>query len=221
MTQREALWDEDFDYLFGDRDVRWWDNETVAKPIPAADDYRLNHRQTDRNGDAAPAAGRISSQLSSIGSWTPSTQQHRRRPSLDARQTRMTIIALVATAVVVVAALLVWRLSIGSDENDSTTDVTPTTTQPTLSSAAPTPSTSPMPPLPPPPPPPPPPQPDAPTPAIPRQNQNSWPRSTAPTQNDGPRIDVTRAPMSVAPKPVTPPKTATPGGNGGGHRGFF
>jgi hypothetical protein len=34
VTQREALWDEDFDYLFGDLEGgNWWDNDgKVAEP---------------------------------------------------------------------------------------------------------------------------------------------------------------------------------------------
>jgi hypothetical protein len=198
------IWEEDFDYIFGDHDDRWWNGVAVAEPAPAVESYsRPNQRETTRNGDEAPVTGPISTQqLSSIGSWTPSTLEHRRRRSLDAKQTRMMVLALVTTAVVVSSAVLVWRLSAGGDENDSTAEVTATSAQPTPSSVAPPPS--------PPPPPPPPPEPAAP-PVAPRQNP--WPRpNDDPTRNDGPRINVTRTPLSVAPKPMKPPNTATPGG---------
>ena len=46
------------------------------------------------------------------------------------------------------------------------------------------------------------------------------PRTATPQETDKPRIDVTRAPMSVAPEPRTPPKTATPGGNSGNGGGW-
>lgn len=205
MIRREALWDEDFDYLFGDRDVHWWDGD-VAEPAVAGDVRVLERRETARydvpSGPRGDGAGRASSQLSSIRSWTPSAQP-RRRPSVDARQTRITIIAVVATAVVVLAALLIWRLSTGGAEDAPAPEVTPSSTQPTLSSGAPTPSAPPMPPpLPPPPPP-------------PADQGPRW----QPTYQQEPkpeigvtRTPVTRMPLSVAPKPVTPPKTATPGG---------
>lgn len=228
MTQqREALWDEDFDYLFDDR---WWDVDTGAEPTagPAQDfvpDRSENPYDDDvRADDHTVSAGRISTQLPSIESWTTPSTRRRHRPRWSASQTRAVIIALVVTAVVGAATLLVWRLSTGNTDDDQpTSNVTPTSNQPTLSVApttTPTASRAPAPPPPLPPPPPPPPDPAA-SAAIPRQPQNSRPRYNTPPQNDdGPRINVTRAPMSVAPKPVTPPKTATPGENGGRRGGF-
>lgn len=94
----------------------------------------------------------------------------------------------------------------------------PSTAQPTAVSA---PRQSPVPPPPPPLPPPPPP----PTNSAP-QRQYSEPRYSAPSPTQKPRIDVTRAPMSVAPvpKPVPGSNSSTPGDapdGGGRRRGCF
>ena len=54
----------------------------------------------------------------------------------------------------------------------------------------------------------------------PRGGYRPGPRTVIPQETDKPRIDVTRAPMSVAPEPRTPPKTAAPGGNSGNGGGW-
>jgi hypothetical protein len=95
----------------------------------------------------------------------------------------------------------------------------PTKPAPTAVSAS---KPAPPPPAPPHPPPPPPPEP---TKSVP-QRQYSEPRYSPPSPTSKPRVDVTRAPMSVAPvpKPVPGSNSSTPGDapdKGGRRRGCF
>ena len=76
------------------------------------------------------------------------------------------------------------------------------------------------PPPPPPPAPPPPPSAEQISPPSGGGGYRPRPRTATPQETDKPRIDVTRAPMSVAPEPRTPPKTAAPGGNSGNGGGW-
>ena len=75
-------------------------------------------------------------------------------------------------------------------------------------------------PPPPPPAPPPPPSAEQISPPSGGGGYRPRPRTATPQETDKPRIDVTRAPMSVAPEPRTPPKTAAPGGNSGNGGGW-
>jgi hypothetical protein len=127
---------------------------------------------------------------------------------------------VIVLAVAAVAALLGWgglALLRGPDAA-----VEPTTVAPAPSNSPSAPSTIqptqasvPVPPPAPPPPPPPPPPPEQVSPGPGYTGSNQWPRSSSPSQSQsGPQLNVTRAPMSVAPTaPRQGPKTnsATPG----------
>jgi hypothetical protein len=123
--------------------------------------------------------------------------------------------AAVALVAAIIAAVVCggW-LAFRSPEStaDQTTEA-PTSAPPAPSTAPPTaasaPRPAPLPLLPPPPPPPPPPA--DPTYSAPQRQYS--PRYSEPTPTQKPRIDVTRAPMSVAPvpKPVPGSDSATPG----------
>lgn len=124
---------------------------------------------------------------------------------------------VIVLAVAAVAALLGWgglALLRGPDAAVEPTTVVPSpSNSPSApSTIAPTQASVPVPP-PAPPPPPPPPEQVSPGPGYTGSNQ--WPRSSSPSQSrSGPQINVTRAPMSVAPTaPRQGPKTnsATPG----------
>jgi len=65
-------------------------------------------------------------------------------------------------------------------------------------------------------PPPPPPPPAEPPPAAPEQQPRYYPRYSEPSQQKPPQVDVTRAPISVAPSIKQAPATANPGRNKGG-----
>jgi hypothetical protein len=135
-------------------------------------------------------------------------------------------------AAAVVAAVLVatvggsWLLLRNTDTAVQPSSIeAPTTAAPTSTTAAPTAVSAPQPP-PAPPPPPPAPPPQAERTYSPSQRQYS-PRYSEPTQDQKPRIDVTRAPMSVAPvpKPVPGSRSNTPGDapdrDSGRRRGCF
>ena len=127
------------------------------------------------------------------------------------RTKRGLIVLLGVIAVVLVLALLPLLLrSPGPDAptNTPSTEPTPSSVQPTSTSGAPELTSQPAPP--PPPPPPPPPAQDAPVyrPQYPSSGGGSGSRAPKP------EIGVTRAPISVAPKPVTPPTSAEVGKHG-------
>lgn len=144
------------------------------------------------------------------------------------RTKRGLIVLIAVLAVAVVLAIIPMLLRTPGPGSREPAHVTPTTEQapssvaPTTGATAPTLTSQPArPPAPPPPPasppPPPPPAQDAPV-YVP---QYQAPRGGSAPEADGPQIGVTRAPISVAPKPVTPPSTAevgVDGGNGNWHR---
>jgi hypothetical protein len=142
------------------------------------------------------------------------------RPLPTRRSKPALIVFGVAVAAGVVATLVLLLRGPADDQPATVPSVTPS------SSAAPPPDSPPAldggEPIqsPPAPVPPPPSSAEQITPA-PDRSYPYYPRSKQPSETSGPRIDVTRAPMSVAPKPVTPPKTATPGQGPGPHGGFF
>ena len=135
---------------------------------------------------------------------------------------KLVLLGIGLTAAVTSLVVLFWPTSSPAPQD------TGTTTAPAPSpSASPTPtqSASLQPPAPaelppgaglPPPPPPPPPEPP---PAPPQQQQPQYyPRYNEPTEQKKPQVDVTRAPISVAPSIKQTPTQATPGRNkdGGG-----
>lgn len=125
--------------------------------------------------------------------------------------------AAALAAVVVVAVLcggwLVLR-SPSTTAEQSTVDA-PTSVPPAPTTAPPTAVSAPIPPPapPPPPPPPPPPQADAPVYSGPQRQYSEPRRSSPPSQEQKPRTDVTRAPISVAPvpRPVQGSNSGAPG----------
>jgi hypothetical protein len=139
------------------------------------------------------------------------------QPWYRTRRGLVVLIAVVAVAVVLSIIPLFMRNP--APDTDESTNVPPTSAEPAPSSAPqtsnsiaptltsqPAPPPSPPPPAPPPPPPPPA-QDDAPT--YPREYPA--PRGGSSPKPAKPDIDVTRAPISVAPKPVTPPTSAEVG----------
>ena len=123
-------------------------------------------------------------------------------------------------AVVLVAAVIAavvcggWLAFRSPDSTAEQSTEAPTSAPPESSTAAPTAASAPNPapaPPPPPPAPPPPPPPAEPTYSAPQRQYS--PRYTEPTPAQKPRVDVTRAPMSVAPvpKPVPGSDSAIPG----------
>jgi hypothetical protein len=125
--------------------------------------------------------------------------------------------AAAVLAAVVIAALmgggwLIFR-SPGTAAEQSSPEAPPSA-PPAPSTAAPTAVSAPLPkPAPPPPPPPPPPAPPAPEPTYSAPQRQYQPRYSEPSPTQKPRVDVTRAPMSVAPvpKPVPGSDSSTPG----------
>jgi hypothetical protein len=127
------------------------------------------------------------------------------------------LIAVIAVVVVLsIVPMLLRNPSPSSDESTNTPPTTagpaPTSTEPTSNTVAPTLTSQPASP----PPPPPPPPPASPLPALDAPvyvPQYQAPRggSSEPAKPD---IDVTRAPISVSPKPVTPPDSPRTGGGG-------
>jgi len=151
------------------------------------------------------------------------------RPVLEPRppwyRTRPAAIAILAAAAA--GGLTIVVLAVGgpaADEQDPP-GITPSrpsvaSVEPAPSATAPPPSAvAPPPPLPPPAPPPPP-SAEQISPPSGGGGHRPRPRTATPQETDKPRIDVTRAPLSVAPEPRTPPKTATPGGNSGNGGGW-
>ena len=135
-------------------------------------------------------------------------------------RTRRAAAAFAGAAAAIVAVGILLAAHTPSDRHQQPTIVAPqvSTTQPTPHTTAQTSMSTPPPPpaAPPPPPPPAPPPQDAPAPTW----RNSVPRQTTPSDDEPPRINVSRPPISVAPKPVTPPVTAAPGQNRRGGWGW-
>lgn len=190
----------------------------AEKPLEAA-----------REVDPAPAppARRVST--ATVNTWTvngqlrasdTSTLTFRSPPApwYRTKQARITLVAVAAAAVVVPIVLLAWPDSSSTGPAPSTSVAPqPSPTQPALSSVPPTPINLP-PPLPPPPPPPPAPPPED-TGSAPTYNEPYWTRP-APEPTQKPNVDVTRAPISVAPVPRRPPKVDTGDSNAPGCAGW-
>ena len=121
--------------------------------------------------------------------------------------------AAVLVAAVIAAVLCGgWLVFRSPNTNAEQSNEAPTSAPPAPSKAAPTAVSAPKPPPAPPPPPPPPPPPSAePTYSAPQRQYS--PRYSEPTTAEKPRVDVTRAPMSVAPvpKPVPGSDSSIPG----------
>jgi hypothetical protein len=235
MRHHEAPWDEDFDYLLGESESRdWWGETAAVEPDEPAPQLRPNDqhwRDLDDQGrdvDGGPSTGGVdrhtefrtptSGAVAALGfDARDVTPRHRPLPT---RRSKPALIGLgIAVAAVLVAGLVLLLRGPADDQPTTVPSVTPS------SSAAPPPASpttlnggepiqSPPAPVPPPS------SAEQITPA-PDRSYPYYPRSTQPSATSGPRIDVTRAPMSVAPKPVSPPKTATPGQGPGPHGGFF
>ena len=148
------------------------------------------------------------------GAWSPVLE-----PRPPWYRTRPAAIALIAAAA---AGLTIVVLAVGSHAADEQDPPGITPSRPSVASVEPAPSAT-APPsavAPPPPPPPPPPSAEQISPPSGGGGYRPRPRTATPQETDKPRIDVTRAPMSVAPEPRTPPKTAAPGGNSGNGGGW-
>jgi hypothetical protein len=176
------------------RDYRWVerDDDVVAPPAQP-----LSARPVAETGYLRP-------ELDFAKSDYGTQQWYRTKPAAAV------LAAALVAAVLCGGGWLVFR-SPGTTAQESQTN-TPTSAAPSPSNAAPTVLSAPRPiPKPAPPPPPPPPPPAEPTYSAPQRQYQ--PRYSEPTPAQKPRIDVTRAPMSVAPmpKPVPGSDSATPG----------
>jgi hypothetical protein len=239
MRQREAPWDEDFDYLFDESESRaWWEGATAvaeaapAQPLAPEPGRNGRHRTDDAEGVGPltvepsisethrPVQSRsprpLAPAIPTFDAWAKAPK----RRTLPQPKRRLVLIALAAAAGAVVVAILMLLLRSPSDDQPPAPSSVLPSSAPSASPSAPS---APAPDLsggvPIEAPPPPPPTAEQITPA-PHGSYPYHPRSSQPSEDTGPQIDVTRAPMSVAPKPVTPPKTATPG-QGTPHHGFF
>ena len=166
------------------------------------------------NQDLPPIGAPISAYFQPLPQriWTA---DYRPRPWY---RTKRAAAAFAATPAAIIAVGILVVTHTSSNASGDSIGVAP---QATTSLAAPhttppTPMSSPAPPPPPPPAPPPPPPPAPPQVAPAPTWRGSGPRQTAPAADQPPQINVTRAPISVAPKPVTPPVTAAPGQHNGG-----
>ena len=185
-------------------DTNWWDGDGEDALWDAAESDPPAHAPL-RAVNAADT-----------GTWRPVLEP--RPPWYRARPAAIALIAAAA------ASLTIVVLAVGSPAADEQDPPGITPSRPSVASVEPVPSST-APPSAVAPPPLPPPSP-SPPPSVEQISPPSGgggyrprPRTATPQETDKPRIDVTRAPMSVAPEPRTPPKTAAPGGNsrnGGG-----
>ncbi|MGO4444907.1 hypothetical protein AB4Z42_16255 [Mycobacterium sp. 2YAF39] len=251
MAESVALWGRDIDESTAEPDgahVTDGQHDPNTAPIPVVSDdsggydpqgdYNVQFVDFDEPGGyVKDQSSYLEETVEPVASAEPVID---RRPSAGSTltfkparapwyRTRRGLIVLIAViAVAVVLAIIPMLLRTPGPSSEEPANVTPTTEQvpssvapttggtaPTLTSQPARPSAPPPPPASPPPPPPPPPAQDAPV-YVP---QYQAPRGGS--ASDGPQIGVTRAPISVAPKPVTPPSTAevgVDGGNGNWHR---
>jgi hypothetical protein len=221
MAQSETAQGGGFTYRFDDAGGADWCSESSAgdtAPGPLAEDPDPAPLREYRHS-SAPARGEpVGSEGSAdfgITAWTP----YRRAWYRKSRVIAVTG-AVVALAVVAVVLMVGRDGRAAGDEPDvaraASTNSSPAPTAAPPHSAG-TPQTALLPPAPPPPPPPTAEQ-MTPPPIVTRQ----WPRYEPPSQTKPAAPTVSSPPsMSFAPKPVTPPQTAAPGQNRGGHHGFF
>jgi len=244
--------DQDFDYTRSAGAGASFDDEPTTEPIPVAEAQEVEPaRPGDHAWDdsATPGPADVYDLVPNQPDVPEPPDDHRWdehhgdvvpsrvvaaayfRPELDFAVTdyrdkpwyRTKLAAAVVIAAVIVAALwgawLVIRSSATTAEQSPTdapisTPPVPTMARPSAVSAPPAP--------PPPPPPPPPAAPAGPMDSAPQQQY--WePRYSQPTPAQKPRVDVTRAPMSVAPvpKPIPGSDSSTPGDGGDRRRGCF
>jgi hypothetical protein len=229
MAEREALWDRDLDDPPTDLDDRHASNgsEPITEPIPVVeDDYDVPGYAED--DDVHPTE--IGRDFSYAGPFLDRSRRNSPINSLTFKpaappwyRTKAALIALLAIVVVAVAlSILPLVLRNPAPGTKEPTRIAPSTSVPAPSSDRPTENsvqpTLTSPPAPPPPPPPaPPPSNDSP-PVVTRQ-YNPAPRYDTPSEPSKPEVEVTRAPMSVAPEERTAPTTANPDGKP--RRGFF
>jgi hypothetical protein len=182
-------------------DHRW---PSPAQPLWGVADSARRIPQRDDFAPAPPVASMSRTQFGTARSvWTPWYRSKRGVVALGA-----------GSAVVVAIAVALVVRGTAATEPEQTTAVEPqasTTAQQPPSPRAVTALSTPPVPAPPLPPPPPPPS-DAPAP----QWRNSTPRQDPQTVDQPPQTNVIRPPISVAPKPVTPPSTSSPGQHKGG-----
>jgi hypothetical protein len=217
MAESVALWGRDIDESSADLDVTHVSDgprDPITEPIPVFS--RVSGGYDGQFEEAVAYAEPVIDRRPSAGS----TLTFKPAPVPWYRTKRGLIVLIAAIAVAAVLAIVPMLLRTPGPGSEEPTNVTPTTgpapssAQPTTAgSLAPTLTSQPAsPPTPPPPPPaaPPPPAQDAPV----YTRQYPAPGGSAP-KADEPQIGVTRAPISVAPKPVTPPSTAEVGVDGG------
>ena len=187
----------DFGYRWVQRDDDVDEVDDVVAPPPAPP---LRARP-------AAATAYVRPELDFAKSGYGTQQWYRTKPAAG-------VLAAALIAAVICGGWLVFR-SPATTAQESQTN-TPTSAAPAPSNAAPTAVSAPEPkpkPAPPPPPPPPPRPPAADEPTYSAPQRQYQPRYSEPTQAQKPRVDVTRAPMSVAPvpKPVPGSNSSTPG----------
>jgi cytoskeletal protein RodZ len=231
MADRETLWGGDIDEsptVVQDHHVSDGHHDPTTAPIPVVegvydvqdvpDDEQSGFRE-ERSGrreeigrafsHAGPIIDRRPGSATSALTFKPAPQ-----PWYRTRRGLVVLIAVIAVAVVLSIIPLFMRTP--APDTDESTNAPPTSAEPAPSSApqtsnsvAPTLTSQPAPPPPPPPSPPPPPpaQDDAPT----YTREYPAPRDGSSPKPAKPDLDVTRAPISVAPKPVTPPTSAEVG----------
>jgi hypothetical protein len=233
VTSGEAPWEEDFDYLFDDPDGRsWWDetprDTETAAPTSTRQPEALCPKLSDRDAssqdhwDENPVSpfnpelrrGPAGANVFGASDAQLVESDAGRRPWKCSTRALAGLIALALIAAATAVILIFGGPTHPSAPQPSGSVGTP------LQPGDPT-GTTPVSPFaaPPPPPAPAPPPPSAeqmnPAPAPTR----SWPHRTPPHTKEAQPAAPAQPPMSFAPKPVTPPQTATPGGNG--HHGFF
>jgi hypothetical protein len=188
--------------------------ETEHARIPPPDDYHWQERDEPSPPPIPvqpPVRARLFAETAYVRPDLDFAIADVPRPWYRTKPAAAAVVAAVITAVVFGGWLFLWSPSTAAEQ--SSTEA-PTSTPPTPSKAQPTavsaPQLSPV--LPAPPPSPPPPPPPAARTYSPAQRQYS-PRYSEPTEAQKPRVDVTRAPMSVAPvpKPVPGSDSNTPG----------
>jgi hypothetical protein len=235
MADRETLWGWDIDESptdLEDDHVSNGHHDPITEPIPVVEgvydvqdvpeQFGFREEQPGRReeigrafSDAGPFIDRSPGSATSTLTFKPAPA-----PWYRTRRGLVVLIAVVAVAVVLSIIPLLMRNPV--PDTDEPTTVPPTSAGPAPSSApqtsdrvAPTLTSQPAPPPPPPPPAPPPPaQDDAPA----YTREYPAPRGGSSSEPAKPEIDVTRAPISVAPKPVTPPTSAEVGKhNDGGY----
>jgi hypothetical protein len=202
----EPRWDDDVEvasaqYAVTETPVDYgWDPPAEVPPATVAPVRPPLRARPDAQGSYLPPALDFAA--------TGSQPWYRRKPAA---------VALVAAiiAAVVCAGWLAFRSPESTAEQSTEAPTSapqpPSTATPTAASAP-----RPAPPPPPPPAPPPPPPPAEPTYSAPQRQYS--PRYSEPTPAQKPRVDVTRAPMSVAPgatKPIPGSDSAVPGNSPG------